>query len=330
MSLAPGRRPCYNVGMPPVPVPGPEALPPSTLVPAEPDLLDALDHPIAHGYRLWRRALPRLANQVALPLALVAAAMVPLAGWWRGLWGEDSLMLVLPILATMAVAAALVGSVLSLEHAGQARESPHLQVATRFVPWALTWALVGAAVLAGSMACVVPGVYLGLRLFWADEYALLHGDGPLAAIRSSWNMTRGIAADVLRLQFVIALAQLAVWIPACVVLAVLFNVAAEGDLPATLRWAILAAVSTVVVVLCFAFSHACEIVYFYGLDAELEAEREGEREGEPTAPAADASGRPLCPRCGTPWDPGDYRPDAPAILCSGCRGELRRDSTPRW
>ena len=38
------------------------------------------------------------------------------------------------------------------------------------------------------------------------------------------------------------------------------------------------------------------------------------------------SGKPfVCPHCGTPYDPDDYRPDAAHIYCSACKAEIERN-----
>jgi hypothetical protein len=33
-------------------------------------------------------------------------------------------------------------------------------------------------------------------------------------------------------------------------------------------------------------------------------------------------GKPVCPHCGHPYNPADYRPDARAALCPACKGAL--------
>ena len=36
----------------------------------------------------------------------------------------------------------------------------------------------------------------------------------------------------------------------------------------------------------------------------------------------------VCPNCGAPYNPDDYRPDAEHIYCSKCQGEVERDPQP--
>lgn len=79
----------------------------------------------------------------------------------------------------------------------------------------------------------------------------------------------------------------------------------------------------------YAAVHAAEIVYFYGLENARSAFGQGAEDGRWLEVAERAareqsygSALPVCPQCGEPWDPRQYRPDTPQIFCSFCKAEL--------
>jgi hypothetical protein len=303
-------------------------------VPSDAELRDGRAHPIARGFRLWRRALLPLAAEAALPVALAAAAMAGLHSWWIHLWPDDSLLVVVPPIFLVAVSLALISVVLSRQLTGVGAGSLYVWALRRILPWLVTWALVIGAVIAGYMLFVLPGIYVSLRLFWADEYALVHDCGPLRAISASWRLSNGVTGEIFRFQFVLGFAQLAVWMPAVVIMAFAFNIADGFGSANLVADAVSAFIAAAVLVTCYGFSHACELCFFYGLRAgglENGSEHEpeqgipGDRRVSIPVNARDRQGRPLCPHCGHPYDLADYRPDATILLCSACKGVLPGD-----
>ncbi len=289
------------------------------------DLLCALEHPIVEGRRLWVRSLQAVVNQVAIPVALAAVAMAVLSSWWTSRWAPDSVMVAMPVLVLAAIAFAAVGVVLSREYAGLGTTGSLAWVAGRLVPWALTWAIVAVAVLAGYLLFILPGIYVALRLFWADEFALMHRTGPIASVVASWRLTRGSAGAIVRFQFILSYAQLVVWLPAFAVAAVGVNLVRLASPPEVLGAAIQAGFGALLVTVAYAFTHACEIVYFYGLRAEASGVLPEPAVWDPEAadnPAFNLEGRPLCPSCGTAYDPREYRDDLERGRCVACKGEL--------
>jgi len=65
---------------------------------------------------------------------------------------------------------------------------------------------------------IVPGIYCALRFFWADEFALIHGCGPVKALRESWHLTRGKVWDIFSFQFLLSIAN--TFVPDLLLLAV--------------------------------------------------------------------------------------------------------------
>jgi len=219
--------------------------------------------------------------------------------------------------------------VLARAHIRLPRINPWPQVAARFVPWALAWALYGAGVVVGTLALFVPGMILGVRLFWADEFALTHRQGPIAAARQSLELTRGLVGTIYFFQFGLGLVQQLVLVPVVLVFTLALD-AIVGAYPSSLPIsALLAIASAVVAVNLYASVHAPEIVYFYGLRA-LRAEMPSEKlSGNWVArglrgPYGSASSLPACPRCGAAWNPADYSLAARTIRCSWCQTPLER------
>jgi len=318
-------------------------------------LLDGLEHPFELGWKLWRKSLPALAKQVALPAAVLAAFATPLLG---GLSDPDtpaSLWEALAVLAIAGAGVALLAAVVSSTFiSGYAVDAPRLAL-TGFIPWVATLAVVGALTMAGYMLFVLPGIYVALRLFWADEFALIHGQNPWRAIQSSWRVTRGAVADVFGFQLKLGFVHLAVWFPAMIILIILFNVARASGVGSPIEEAFCIGAAAFFFTLAYGFSHSCEVVYFYGLRADhaafLAEEREepGDEAGayqtpdlagdQPTKQSANelpapiavglsrpSSPLPACPSCGTHYDPADYRRDSVTVLCSACHAELSPDT----
>ncbi|MEH6626356.1 MAG: YciC family protein [Motiliproteus sp.] len=57
--------------------------------------------------------------------------------------------------------------------------------------------LMGMAILGGLMLMVIPGLYLGYKLLFAEFYLLLKNQDPVTALKSSYKDTAGFAAELL-------------------------------------------------------------------------------------------------------------------------------------
>lgn len=51
----------------------------------------------------------------------------------------------------------------------------------------LTYVLTALAVSTGLLMFILPGIYIGVRLAFAEFYCVMEGKGPLESIRASWN-----------------------------------------------------------------------------------------------------------------------------------------------
>jgi hypothetical protein len=277
------------------------------------ELIEALREPIRHGWRLWARSAGPLTLHVALPVGLAYGLIHHFAG-------REGLHLV-GALASTALGAAGSGVVLSRRHTGAAGGSPWPHVAARLVPWLGAWLVYFLAVAVGGLL-ILPGLLAGLRLFWADEFALVHGMGPVAALRESVHLTRGLAGRIFVFQLLVAVAENALFFFALVALAVAGALLPVAELPGVVAGFVLAFLG----VHAYASVHAPEVVYFYGLRALRAKLPDDARVNDWLANArpVEAPSDAHCPSCGTGWSPADYRTDVPVIYCSACKAPLER------
>ena len=237
--------------------------------PSESELLEGSLHPIKTGWKLWARSLPTLCLYTA-PIAFVMGRVVwlapePLAddaGETTLSEGTEFLLLVM-----LAFGIALTQVILSQRYTRLVQGDPYLWTLRRFVPWALTWIICLAAIFLGTLALVVPGVIVALKLFWADEFVLVHRAGPIQALEESWKLTSGHIGSIFVFQFLAGLAAYVVLIPVGIlVLAFVFWVELLGS-PEYL-WPLEFALVFLLVFLGYAGLHGPEIVYFYGMRAQ--------------------------------------------------------------
>lgn len=228
------------------------------------DLIDGLHSPIRTGWRLWARSAGAV-SLYTLPVAIVLAWAlevnprdpVSASTFEMG----DALFWI-----TAAFGVALVQVVLTQKYSGHAPGNPLLWTIKRFLPWCAAVALAWGLIIAGYLALFVPGIYLSLRLFWAEEFTLAHGASPLGALRESWALTRDSAGAVFGFQFLAGLAAYGVILvmglaAALVASAAGFvsNIYTEPLQTTFVFWALL---------IGYAGLHAPEIVYLYGMRAE--------------------------------------------------------------
>jgi hypothetical protein len=184
---------------------------------------------------------------------------------------------------------ALTGVVLSQRYRGRAEELPYFLTFRRVVPWAATEVLVlgiplavffGVAFLGDRvgfllggifivLGAVIYAIFLSLRLFWADEFALVHGSSPLRALKQSWRLTRNAARPIFSFQFILGvlaypviLAAFLLFFLAGLPLSALENLGAG--------WIADLAILTLgfmMLFLTYAAMHAPELAYFYGVRA---------------------------------------------------------------
>jgi len=234
-------------------------------------LREGLKKPIRIGWALWGRSVGSLVVAV-LPLAVVGGVL-----WWymaRSLdegvdeYGLRVTILIVALLVIGAYGVAVVGIMLSQRHTRLVRENPHTKAARRFIPWMATWFLVIAITMVGYFALILPGIYLAIRLFWADEFALIHDKGPIAALKASWELTRKAASPVFHFQIILGFAQYLVIIPAAILVALAFGGLTALGMTAVDRLSIAEAfIFAFVGLVVYSAMHAPEIVQFYGMKA---------------------------------------------------------------
>lgn len=234
------------------------------------ELAEAAKRPIRSGWRLWVRSSPRLVRYT-LPVSVIMAFLLVMSGSSISAALDENSNSAVPLAITgvlwglFGYGIALTGVLLSRVHAGHIVGNAHLWTLRRLLPWLGVWVLVFAAVIFGFLLLIIPGIIVGIRLFWADEFALVHSAGPLTACRESWRLTRGRAWSVFAFQFILGLAEYLILIPAVLIF---FGI----ELGARMIGPNSTVVSFVEAVLVFSLLftaygslHAAEIVYFYGI-----------------------------------------------------------------
>ncbi len=231
------------------------------------ELVAGLRRPFPTGMKLWFRSLRELALRLA-PVALLIGLVVTLGiDPTEAQLESDELGFAnwafIAMLVILAYGIALAGVIVSQRHTGYVHESSYLWALKRLIPWAATWVLVLAITMVGTLLLIVPGIYLGLRLFWADEYALIHGAGPIAALRESWKLTENEAGPIFIFQFLIGLFTYGVVIAWSMVLfALTFASEAIG-----LESRLIGFVFVWSVFMAYALVHSPEVARFYGMRA---------------------------------------------------------------
>ncbi len=238
------------------------------VLPSESELLEGSLHPIKTGWKLWARSLPTLCLYTA-PIAFIMGTVVWLAPEPHAADGGEMAMperTEFLLLLMLAFGISLTQVILSQRYTRLVQGDPYAWTLRRFVPWALSWIMCLAAIFLGTLALVVPGIIIALRLFWADEFALVHRAGPIQALKESWELTRGDVGSIFVFQFLAGLAAYAVLIPVGIlVLVFLFLVELLGS-PEYL-WPLEFALVFLLVFVGYGALHGPEIVYFYGMRA---------------------------------------------------------------
>lgn len=291
------------------------------------ELVQDLRTPIRAGWRLWLRSAGPLTLQVALPVGVTYSALRYVTLGAEPVGDASSAAHDAGAVALAALAAAASAVMLSRAHTGAPGGLPWTHVLARLLPWAAVWVFYLAAVFVGSLLLIVPGIIAGIRLFWADEFALVHGMGPVAAVKESLQLTRGQSSRIFSFQFLLGFAEYAVLLPlfvGFVAVGGLLSVLPPGGI-ATFAFGTL---SSILLTHAYASAHAPEIVYFYGLRALRAGLSEEERAGDWVTrglhEAEGAAGKQRCRACGAFWDPADYRADVATIYCSRCKEPLQR------
>ncbi len=233
------------------------------------NLSNGFRHPFATGAKLWLHSFLPLVKRVGLPFAgLVFVAALFLQGYDF----DSNQTMSMPLLAATGLAVFYVIFVIDLLisylHTGYLIDDIYKVAILRFLPTIATWFIAMIAVFMGTLLLVIPGIILGIRLFWADEFALVKGQTPVLAIKSSFELTRGFGGRIWGFQFLAGLLANVVFFTAIFLLIPVATL--EGLIEAELYNALYLAVLALLFIftLGYSFLHASEIAYFYGLHAE--------------------------------------------------------------
>lgn len=237
-------------------------------------LAEGAGRPIGAGLSLWRTSFTTVAVHL-LPVAFAMALLLWIGGSSIGrALQDDSLgmpsQFTIAGWALFAYGGALTAVLMTQVHTGFVAGNAYLWTLRRMLPWAITWLIVGVLVLCGALLFLIPGLVLGIRLFWADEFALVLRSGPLESLRASWQLTRGRAWQVFGFQFVLGFVEYLILIPGFVLGLVIHMAVQASGLEAYPAVQVL--VSTAVFLIAFltyAAAHAPEVTYFYGIRAQM-------------------------------------------------------------
>lgn len=228
--------------------------------------LGGLDSPFSTGLKLWWRSLAPLTRAVG-PVALVVAIVVWMAGLGAGsgdVAETSSGLLGLAAVGLGIYGVLVAGTVLSQQYTDLVQGNAHTWALRRLGPWMLTWACTLVTTVIGYLLFLIPGIILALRLFWADEFSLVHRVGPWRAMKESWTLTDGETGAVFTFQFLMGLFA---WLVFAVgyVLAVISLAAAPRFGPLEVPFGLF--MLSLLFFLAYAMLHGVELVKFYGMRA---------------------------------------------------------------
>lgn len=231
------------------------------------NLIDGFKHPFVTGAKLWSHSFLPLVKRIGLPIAgLVFVAVLFLQRYDFDSNPTAGMTLLAAAGLAIVYVIFVIDLLISHLHTGNSIDNIYHVATRRFLPTAVTWLIAIIAVFMGTLLLIIPGIILGLRLFWADEFALVNGQTPIAAIRSSFDLTRAFGGRIWLFQFLEGLLSYGVFLAA---IFILIPVAELKSLIATdLFTALWAAVLFLLFTLGYSFLHASEVAYFYGLRAE--------------------------------------------------------------
>lgn len=137
-------------------------------------------------------------------------------------------------------------------------------------PFLILVLLVAMASFAGFLLLIIPGIIIWLKLALAEFDMLLNGSGPVAAMKTSWRMTKGRKGTLFGGFLIITLA---IYVPFIIIEAILLGVGIT-------HWLVAATTMTLVSV----FSLFYTIFAFRVYDLVLGIEREAQEAEPPQGP----------------------------------------------
>jgi len=259
------------------------------LLRSDAEFVEPLTKPVRAGWGLWFTTLPSISLYTfplatAMALTLLAADPSLAARHAEAPHASFALVGLLAFWGCFAFGIALVGVLLSRGYLHRNILNPYIWTIGRLASWLTVWLVIflgcivatsffmslglslGLAV--GIEFCWVPGLVVMLKLFWADELALMHRRNPFDAIRESWILSGKNHAGFFRVQLLAGLTQYAVLIPAIIiVLRISSSLDELGMTRSAGRSMIQFTVIFWLVFIVYGLFHATETVFFYGIRA---------------------------------------------------------------
>lgn len=231
------------------------------------ELVEGMEHPFATGMKLWRQSILLIMTRIGLPLAAAVYTAVLFFQKNQNFTSQGELIILFVLGLIFAYVIISIKLVLLKQYAGILVKDITVMAATRLFPTIITWVLTGIVIAIGYILLIIPGIVLSLRLFWADEFALSHGQHPVKAMGSSFKLTEGYSWSIF--SFLFFEGVLTNIVGTCLIFILLPLVeSVRNVLPEQAFVAFVVCVSSISIVMVYAFFHASQVVYFYGLRAQ--------------------------------------------------------------
>jgi hypothetical protein len=180
---------------------------------------------------------------------------------------SEIFLAILPFLAILVGAHIVfaINILITQNYLGSEKANFYQLALKRYFPTIVTLILTTIIILMGTVLLIVPGIIMSLRLFWADEFALMHNKNPFEAIKANYKLTADNAGLIFGFQFLQGLIN---YLPLIIMFLTFFAFSfLESILPLEIFVALSASLTTIFAVLWFTFFHSAEVVIFYGLRA---------------------------------------------------------------
>ena len=148
-------------------------------------------------YRRHYRVFPVIALAVVVPLDLITVGLIDgnlTSGYDSDnvLGGGVAYSIVSTLVTTPLITAGHVTAVMDIGRREQPSVGRSLQGASLALPTLMaTVVLYVMAVFAGLIALIIPGIYVGVRLYFSPQAVVAEGNGAFDALRRSWALVEG-------------------------------------------------------------------------------------------------------------------------------------------
>lgn len=232
------------------------------------DFIDGYHNPYLKGVKLAIRNFGKIARNTFPVAAFLAIALslsgTPMISLLKG--ESESTIPSITMVVYLFFGAASASLTLSHSYLGIQEKSHFAEFMGRIGPWLLTWLLIITATIIGYLCLIIPGVIIGFRLFYADEFALTKNANPIEAIKKSWELTDGKIFDIYKFQVLANFSTLLSAVPLVALgIGIIFVLNNMGDL--LIIKIFQDTVLFCLLLLVYSINHSIQIIYFYGLRA---------------------------------------------------------------